>query len=339
MKMKVRVNDQLIVLTPDTGAAISIISFKLAQQLGLTPLPTPLQKIQTLNSQTQVIGVIEDAPIKIQQAKVPIHLRVVESAKLILLLGMDWHKKYQVMINVSEQTLEFTTQGQRYRTVVEYEKEPQVNNLKCFWTEIIDLEEEADLIRTEDMQETIAYMAQSEMKEETDDPFLEKQKQKLLALFPDIVFQNEKSATITPLVHCKLYLKHDRPIRDGTRALGFHKREWLRKEIDELLKAGIIRPPKSPHAAAPVIVQKKDGTYRLAIDYRRVNEATEDFLYPLPKIAEIFDCFAGAKWFTTLDLARGYWQIAIDPKSLPYTSFITPFGQYEFLVMPFGLKQ
>src|ERR1044072_3386932 len=100
-------------------------------------------------------------------------------------------------------------------------------------------------------------MAQSE-KEESVDPFMEEEKQKLLALFPGIIFQDEKSATITPLVCCKLYSKHNRPIRDGTRALGFHKREWLRKEIDELLKAGIIRPSKSPHAAAPVIVKKKD---------------------------------------------------------------------------------
>src|ERR1044072_2929072 len=188
------------------------------------------------------------------------------------------------------------------------------------------------------MTETIAYMAHPE-EEETPDPFLEEEKQKLLALFPGIVFQDEKSATITPLVHCKLYPKHNRPIRDGVRNLGFHKREWLRNEIDELLKAGIIRPSRSPHAAAPVIVQKKDGTYHLVIDYRRVNEATEDFLYFLPNIPKIFDCFAGVKWFTTLDLARGYWQIAMDPDSLPYTSFITPFGQYEFLVMPFGLKQ
>src|ERR1043165_8464093 len=146
MKMKVRVNDQLIVSTPDTEAAISIISSSLAKQLNLTALPMSLQKIQALNSQTQVVGVIEDAPIKIQQARVPIYLRVVESTKPILLLGMDWHKKYSALVNVTEQTLEFTTQGQRYRTVVEYEKEPQVNGLECFWTEIIDLEEEADLI-------------------------------------------------------------------------------------------------------------------------------------------------------------------------------------------------
>src|ERR1044071_1230766 len=142
----------------------------------------PPQKIQALNSQTQVVGIIENASIKIQQAKVPIHLRIVESTKPILLLGMDWHKKYQALVNVSERTLEFTTQGQRYRTVVEYGQEPQVNNFECFWTEIIDLEEEVDLIKEEDMEETIAYMAQPE-EEETIDPFLEEEKRKLLASF------------------------------------------------------------------------------------------------------------------------------------------------------------
>ena len=67
--------------------------------------------------------------------------------------------------------------------------------------------------------------------------------------------------------------------------------------------------------------------------------ASEDFLYPLPKISEIFDQFNGAKWFTTLDLVRGYWQIAMDENSIKLTTFITPFGQFEFVVMPFGLKQ
>src|ERR1044072_3318065 len=134
-------------------------------------------------------------------------------------------------------------------------------------------------------------------------------------------------------------MKNDKPIRSKVRPLGFHKREWLRKEIDELLKAGVIRLSRSPYAAAPVIVQKKDGSQRFAVDYREGNQNSDDFLYPLPRIAELFDCFAGAKWFTTLDLARGYWQIAMHPDSIKYTSFITPFGQYEFLVMLFGLKQ
>ena len=162
---------------------------------------------------------------------------------------------------------------------------------------------------------------------------------KLLKEFPGIEFINEKSATKTNLVQCRLYMKNNRPIRMPTRPLGFHKRKWIKNELRELLKAKVIRPSRSPYAAAPVIVEKKDGSFRLAIDYRKVNENSEDFLYPLPKQAEIFDCFAGAEWFTTLDLARGYWQIAMEESSIQYTVFITPYGQFEFLMMPFGLKQ
>ena len=72
-------------------------------------------------------GVIENASLQIQQAKVPIHLRVVESNKPLLLLGMNWHKKYKVLTNVQDNILEFTTQGQRYKTIVEYGQEKQVN--------------------------------------------------------------------------------------------------------------------------------------------------------------------------------------------------------------------
>jgi len=111
----------------------------------------------------------------------------------------------------------------------------------------------------------------------------------LLEEYKDIIFIDEKLATRTDLVKCKLWMKHDIPIRVKLRPLEQSKREWLRNEIEELLQAGVIRPSRSPYAAAPVIVEKKDGTWRLAIDYRRINMASEDFLYPLPKISEIFD--------------------------------------------------
>jgi len=101
-------------------------------------------------------------------------------------------------------------------------------------------------------------------------------------------------------------MKNDIPIRSGVRVLGYHKREWLKKEIDELLKARIIRPSRSLYAVILVIVQKKNRSWCFAIDYKEANDNSNDFLYSLPKIAELFDCFVGAKWFTMLDLARGY---------------------------------
>src|ERR1044072_7409 len=134
-------------------------------------------------------------------------------------------------------------------------------------------------------------------------------------------------------------MKNQRPRRSRPRPLSPEKKEFLKKEIEELLAAGVRVPSKSPYASAPVLVRKKDGIWRVTIDYRLINDNSEDFPYPLPQIDEIFDQFYGASWFSTLDFARGYWQIEMDPESCQYTAFITSFGQYEFKVMPFGLKQ
>ena len=82
----------------------------------------------------------------------------------------------------------------------------------------------------------------------------------LLKKYRQIIFIDEKSATKTDLIQCKLWMKHDIPIRTKLRPLGHNAREWLRNEIEELLKAGVIRPSRSPYASAPVIVEKKDGS-------------------------------------------------------------------------------
>src|ERR1044071_10019616 len=132
MKMKLRIKDKVIVTTPDIGAAISIISDSLAKELGLPILPINPIKVQVLNNITTMIGVIDEPPLKIQQAEVPVTLRVVKSLKLILLLGMDWYTKHAVVTNVGNNTPDFTAQGQRYQTVIEYGQTPTIDNVECF---------------------------------------------------------------------------------------------------------------------------------------------------------------------------------------------------------------
>ena len=110
------------------------------------------------------------------------------------------------------------------------------------------------------------------------------------------------------------------------------------QEIDAMLKAGFIAEHEGPWAAPIQLVRKKDGTWRFCIDYRNLNSHTISDKYPLPRISQIIDSLHGARWFTTLDLASGYWQIKLDAKSQNIASFVTHRGQYRPLVMPFGLK-
>lgn len=87
--------------------------------------------------------------------------------------------------------------------------------------------------------------------------------------------------------------------------------------VKEMLENKIIEPSNSPWASRVVLVKKKDGSTRFCVDYRRLNAITEKDAYPIPRIDETLNQLAGCKWFSTLDLHSGYWQIEMEPKEKP----------------------
>ena len=114
--------------------------------------------------------------------------------------------------------------------------------------------------------------------------------------------------------------------------------EELQAQIEDLLAQGHIRPSQSPYGAPILFVPKKDGRWRMCIDYRALNKQTIKDRYPLPRIDDLLDRLGKAKYFSTIDLASGYHQIAMKEDDIPKTAFRTHRGHFEFVVMPFGVS-
>jgi hypothetical protein len=127
------------------------------------------------------------------------------------------------------------------------------------------------------------------------------------------------------------------PIFKGPYMMSVEELKELKKQLTELQEAGYIRSDCSPQGARVLFVQKKDGSQRMCVDYRTLNDVTVKNKYPLPYIEDLFDQMRDARVFSKVDLRSGYHQMKIRPSDIPKTAFSTRYGLYEFTVMSFGL--
>ncbi|GKC37812.1 putative reverse transcriptase domain-containing protein [Tanacetum coccineum] len=111
----------------------------------------------------------------------------------------------------------------------------------------------------------------------------------------------------------------------------------LSTQLQELSDRGFIRPSSSPWGAPVLFVKKKDGSFRMCIDYRELNKLTVKNRYPLPRIDDLFDQLQGSRVYSKIDLRSGYHQLRVREEDISKTAFRTRYGHYEFQVMPFGL--
>src|SRR3954468_7892722 len=161
--------------------------------------------------------------------------------------------------------------------------------------------------------------------------------QRLLKDYEDICVKSQTKIGRTHVIQHKILTENALPIAQPPYRMNPVKREFLKKEIVKMEAQGIIRKSSSPWASPVAILEKKGGDKRLCIDYRKLNSVTKADAYLLPRIDDLLENLRSATWFTTLDLASGYWQVQMYEEDIEKTAFITPFGLYEFLVMPFGL--
>ena len=163
------------------------------------------------------------------------------------------------------------------------------------------------------------------------------QLKELLLQHGDLFALDSSEFEVTNVVQHTINTGDNPPIRQQARRIPFALHSKVDDMTEEMLEQGIIQPSQSPWASPIVLVAKKDGTTRFCVDYRKLNAVTKLDVFPLPRVDDSLDLLAKSKYFSTLDLASGYWQVEMAPESVEKTAFATHSGLYEFSVMPFGL--
>lgn len=165
----------------------------------------------------------------------------------------------------------------------------------------------------------------------------------LCAQYADVFYLEGESLTFTNKIKHKIKTTDEIPVHTKTYRYPYVHRQEVQSQIEKMLQQDIIRPSDSAWSSPIWVVPKKADAsgkvkWRLVVDFRKVNEKTIDDKYPIPNITDVLDKLGRCQYFTTLDLASGFYQVEMDPADVHKTAFNVENGHYEFLRMPMGLK-
>ncbi|MCO5572405.1 hypothetical protein L7F22_026159 [Adiantum nelumboides] len=173
---------------------------------------------------------------------------------------------------------------------------------------------------------------------ESKDKETEDREPEWLSEFSDVFSKELTDLTPTrELDHNITLVPEAQPIAKSPYKMSLSEALEMKNQLTQLLEQGFIRPSVSLWVASILFQKKRDGTFRLCIDYRGLNQCVIKNKYPLPRIDRLFDHLSGAQYFSKIDLRSRFYQVQIQAEDIPKTAFNTRFGHYEFVVMPFGL--
>ena len=159
----------------------------------------------------------------------------------------------------------------------------------------------------------------------------------MLHEYSDIFALTDQELGCTSIVRHSIDTGEHRPIKRQPYRTPITRRDTIKQMVNQMQHQGVVQPSMSAWASPVVLVPKKDGSLRFCVDYRQLNSITRKDVFPLPRVDDNLDTFNGTNFFTSLDLASGYWQIELDDDARAKSAFTTYNGLYEFVRMPFGL--
>lgn len=283
----------------DTGATVSCVDQRVVPYSALIPCPyVALQSAN--NSHLRVLGTTQ-VTFSVHSTTLVHSFYVIDKLLEPMILGMDFLSAHHARLDCVKKT--FTIEA------VSLSVHPQQSSSTQLSLEAPHLAPSTDVMSS---------------------PL-----EALTALFPDVAEFRAGSARIQPITI--RIQPGTSPIKQNVRQKAIAEKEVIDREVQKMLELGVIRHSASPWASPVHLVPKGDGEIRFCIDFRRVNSIVVADAYPMPFIQDLVDALDGAKVFSTLDLAKGYWQVPLDEASKEITAFATVDGLYEFNVLPFGL--
>ncbi|GAU12466.1 hypothetical protein TSUD_229990, partial [Trifolium subterraneum] len=318
-----------VLVMVDSGATHNFISQRLVHKMEWPVEETPMMNIKLGDGcHKSTRGVCGGLELQIRNFTISPKLHLFELGGIDIVLGMEWLKTLgDMIVNWRKQTMSFWSEkrwvtlqgisGQEKSSVALQSilSKPKLTDQEVLWG--LDIQEKKELhgLTKQQQLELNKVLVQFEgvFKEPTGLP-PRRDKEHAINLV-------EGHGTVNV-----------RPYR-----YPHHHKNEIEKQVQEMLSAGIIRPSTSSFSSPVILVKKKDGSWRMCIDYRALNKVTIPDKFPIPVIEELLDELNGAKFFSKLDLKSGYHQVRVKDSDIEKTAFRTHEGHYEFLVMPFGL--
>ncbi|GJT11735.1 putative reverse transcriptase domain-containing protein [Tanacetum coccineum] len=316
----------------DTGADRSFISTAFSSLINIAP--TPLENSYDVElADGKLVGIdtiIRGCTLNFLNHPFNIDLMPVELGSFDIIIGMDWLRKYHAVIVCDEKLVQIPYGNE---TLIFHGNES--NNGR---------ESRLTIISCSKAQEYMAkgcqiFLAQISAKKEEDKSEGKQLKDvPIVRDFPEVFPEDLSGLPPARPVEFQIDLiPGAAPVARAPYRLAPSEMKELSEQLQELSDKGFIRPSSSPWGALVLFVKKKDGSFRMCIDYRELNKLTVKNRYPLPRIDDLFDQLQGSSIYSKIDLRSGYHQLRVREQDIPKTAFRTRYGHYEFQVMPFRL--
>ena len=344
----------------DSGAVPNLISEKLCKKLSVDFNKKHIGLTVADGQRAHSIGTITDVPISFDDLHISMDFYVMKNPPFEVIIGVPTLEALRGCLDFGLQQVTLFAKDKKAVLPFEYAliEVPIVNDSE---TDSEDFTSDSDIAPDDedenesDLVIALAKDAEDASVEELD---ISEEEQRNSLILEKVSHLNEESGdrisgilrdnnivawSLQDLCPADVPVRHYfeltdyTPIHHRAHRLAPKHNEFVRKELDNLLDAGIIVPASSAWSFPIVIASKKDGSLRFCVDYRSLNRVMKADRWPLPRIEEIFDDLRGSTVFTTLDLFTGYWQVKMSETCKEMTTFVTRYGTFQFEVMPFGL--